>query len=266
MKRTPIHVTAFSDIHGYLDKGLEDEYGDLLLICGDILPLDCQDDDIEAHSWMCNKFLPWLRGLHYKKKAFIAGNHDFLLYNMMTNCNGQHRKPSRVKFKLAYGIWDDMKDIVYLQDNGFDYEGYHIWGMPWIEDLSRWAFYTKDIGQYTKKIPKNLDILMTHMPPRVLNYGVSLDIPGIPDYGSQVLANAVLAEKNPRLHIFGHVHSGSHILYKYQSTHFQNVSWLNEQYRPIFGPSKLILDDQDVRVDDGRTDFWNEEGWEPIGV
>ena len=261
-----LRITAFSDIHGYLDKDLKDQSGDLLLICGDILPLDCQRDDIEAHSWMCNKFFPWLHGLHYKKKIFIAGNHDFLLYNMMTDRNGQHRKPSRVKFKLAYGIWDDMTDITYLQDSGLDYEGYHIWGMPWIEDLTRWAFYTKDLGQYTKKMPKNLDILMTHMPPRVLSYGTSLDLTGIPNYGSQVLADAVLAEKKPRFHIFGHVHSGSHILYKYQNTYFQNVSWLNEQYQPTFGPSKFILDDQEVHVEDSRADPWDGEGWEPIGI
>lgn len=46
-------VTAISDLHGNL---IDIEPCDLLLICGDISPLDIQRDYIQMTKWIFNEF------------------------------------------------------------------------------------------------------------------------------------------------------------------------------------------------------------------
>ena len=70
---------ALSDFHGYLIPMEELPEGDVLLICGDILPLSVQRDTVAATVWFVTQFLPWTQTLSYKYIVFIAGNHDFLL-------------------------------------------------------------------------------------------------------------------------------------------------------------------------------------------
>lgn len=50
-------VTAISDLHGNL---IDIEPCDLLLICGDISPLDIQRDYIQMTKWIFNEFQEWI--------------------------------------------------------------------------------------------------------------------------------------------------------------------------------------------------------------
>lgn len=50
-------VTAISDLHGNL---IDIEPCDLLLICGDISPLDIQRDYIQMTKWIFNEFREWI--------------------------------------------------------------------------------------------------------------------------------------------------------------------------------------------------------------
>lgn len=73
-------ISCISDLHGYLPiypspywEGIEE--CELLLICGDILPLHCQSKAIESRLWLIDEFKPWAASLPVEQVFFIAGNH-----------------------------------------------------------------------------------------------------------------------------------------------------------------------------------------------
>ena len=119
--------------------------------------------------------------LPHRYKALVAGNHDFFL----------ERCPS-----LARAFFP--KGVTYLRDSGASLGGLAVWGSPWQPDLPSWAFHAdrdRIIGRWNL-IPDDLDVLVTHVPPRgVLDDGL----------GCEDLA-AFVARRRPRVHVFGHVH------------------------------------------------------------
>ena len=62
-----------SDLHGDLPDNVKP--CELVLICGDISPLNIQSNHTKMRRWMLNEFLPWTTQLPCDKVLFIAGNH-----------------------------------------------------------------------------------------------------------------------------------------------------------------------------------------------
>lgn len=231
-------VIAISDIHGYLPKDLPE--GDVLCIAGDILPLDVQRDLVKSISWFLLDFKPWAEALPYKKVIFVAGNHDFMFYEIGPR---QCHTGSEVMKKLLDKHKGQSK-LVYLQDSSIEIEGKRFYGSPWIADLTNWAFYAPDdeLEQKWSTIPKQCDVLITHMPPRLYDCGTVLQ-PGWNygnNFGSQVLAEAITF-RNIKYHIFGHVHSGSHQEIEVNGTKLVNVSIKNEDYKPVYYPIEFEI-------------------------
>ena len=125
--------TAISDLHGYLPKDLPG--GDVLCICGDIVPLDYQSDFTQSVAWFCLDFAPWADSQPYRKVVFIGGNHDFFLQEL-----GERHRPSSVMKRLLPGPHKGQSKLVYLCDDSVEIDGIRIYGTPWIADLARWAF------------------------------------------------------------------------------------------------------------------------------
>lgn len=226
-----IKIVAFSDNHGYLPKDIPE--CDIVCIAGDICPLDVQRDFVESISWFLLTFKPWAESLPCKKVIFVGGNHDFFLWNLGPQSN---HTGSEVMKKLL-GIHRKDSKLVYLQDSSFEYEGKRFYGTPWIEDLERWAFYAtpEELEKKWSTIPKQCDVLISHMPPRLYDCGTVLQ-PGWNygnNFGSQVLAEAITF-RNIKYHIFGHVHSGSHQEMEVNGTKLINVSIKNEDYKPTY--------------------------------
>lgn len=67
-----VKIAATSDLHGYLPNI---EEVDILLICGDILPLDIQVNMPKSLQWLEYSFKPWAEALKCDQVVFIAGNH-----------------------------------------------------------------------------------------------------------------------------------------------------------------------------------------------
>lgn len=228
-------VVGLSDIHGQLIRPDQLDHADVYCICGDIVPLDIQRHYEKSIAWIAKEFLPWCESLPCQKVFFIAGNHDFVLERLRTNENGEHRKANRV-----LGIFGERSGKVrYLENSGGTFNGYKIWGTPWIQDLSNWAFYLPQdqFIKELKKIPEDTDILLTHQPPRVSQYGMVLE-PGfncMTDYGSIALADRI-KEIKPKLSLFGHVHSGLHTPETIEGTTYCNVSVKDERYKSVYFP------------------------------
>ena len=229
-----IKITAMSDMHGYLPK--EVEPCDVVCICGDILPLAYQSDDVQSISWLHLKFFPWVQSLPCDKVIMIPGNHDFIFETIGPNAK---RTPSEVMKKLLLDQKQHSK-LILLYDNSYEYKGFKFYGFPWIPALERWAFYKNhdDMIEQCKKIPKRCDVLLTHCPPKLGLQGMVLQ-PNpycyMIDYGCVELADA-LQERDIKYCLSGHVHSGNHIMEDIDGMKCVNVSLLDEDYKLSFEP------------------------------
>ena len=81
-------ICAFSDMHGQLDFKVEP--CDIVLIGGDIVPLNIQSYSTPSEKWFKTVFIPWCANLPCEKVVFIAGNHDHWL----------ERHPARTRLLL----------------------------------------------------------------------------------------------------------------------------------------------------------------------
>jgi len=250
-------VVAISDMHGFLEKPENMPEGDVLCICGDIVPLDYQSDYEQSIAWFCLEFVPWTDSLPYKKVIFVGGNHDFFLEKMhkkpfmqlVQDVDGEHYETwykfdsssSRILKKLLPGNNKGKHKLIYLCDNSIEIEGKTFYGTPWIQDLERWAFYLPEdqLQEKWNKIPKKLDVFMSHMPPKYKGVGEVLQrgqYNTSADYGSQTLADAII-ERDIKFAISGHVHSGCHQLQESSEGHYlANVSIKDEDYKVQYYP------------------------------
>ena len=72
-----IKICAMSDLHGYLP---EINACELVLICGDIVPLSAQGSSRYTSRWYKRAFKTWAESLPCDKVIFIAGNHKILKF------------------------------------------------------------------------------------------------------------------------------------------------------------------------------------------
>lgn len=230
-----IKVVAMSDLHGYLPPKKEIPKCDIVCIAGDILPLEIQSDDVRCISWLLLDFKPWADSLDCEKVLFIAGNHDWLFQHIGPDLG---HSGSDV-MKILFGRHKKETKLVYLQDSSYEYRGRRFYGSPWIADLHQWAFYKtdEDLEKQWRTLPKRCDVLITHMPPRDDEFGTVIQSGwnrGC-NFGSQILSD-IVAGRDIKYHVFGHVHSGRHNSKKINNTTMANVSIKDENYEPYYYP------------------------------
>jgi Icc-related predicted phosphoesterase len=166
---------------------------DILLHCGDFCSFKQEDEktlkDVDL----------WFSESPAKHVVCIGGNHDYLLQNK--------------EFHFAHAT--------FLEDSMAEIAGLSIYGSPWCPDLDGFAYYANEekLIESWRKIPRGVDILITHTPP----YGL-LDLPssGAPHLGCAHL-HAELMRVKPRVHVFGHVHA-SHGIITNGTTRFVNAA------------------------------------------
>jgi Icc-related predicted phosphoesterase len=132
--------------------------------------------------------------------------------------------------------------VVLLNDSGVKFKGLHIWGSPVQPWFHNWAFNRMRseamattshpfIGGHWDKIPKNIDILITHGPP----YGILDETTrGRESVGCEELLKKV-EEIRPVLHVFGHIHEERGIIVDKTGPTpitYVNASSLDLQYKP----------------------------------
>ena len=221
-----MRICAFSDMHGNLDFKVEP--CDIVLICGDIVPLKIQGYTSPSEEWFKATFIPWCNNLPCEKVVFIGGNHDWLIM----------RHPDRIRIML-----EGQDKIVYLDCETFEYKGKTIFGTPWCKPFGRWAFmesYEEQDARYSRYVDiiGNIDILMSHDAP----YGVS-DVLLQRDCwwadGSHIGNESIrklLDKAKPSIHVFGHLHSCEHNKTEHNETDVYCVSLLDENYDMVYKP------------------------------
>ena len=229
-----IKIVAVSDTHGY-HRDVDVPYGDVFIHAGDLMTCGYKFNEVKD-------FAQWFTSLPHPNKILVAGNHDRLFEGKDKN-----------KCLLEFTNKPQQGNFHYLEDSGVSIKGWNFWGSPVQPWFFNWAFNRNrgdDIKKHWDKIPLNTDILITHGPP----YGIGdqaiphplkrsdkFIIPASEHCGCEDLLDKV-RQVNPELNIFGHIHGGRGMYpatpqdqrdfkegYK---THFDNVSFCDEQYNP----------------------------------
>lgn len=208
-----MRVVCISDTHCSWNL-LDIPEADLLIHAGDI--------DLMYGSSQAYDFSIWLNRLEQvKHKIVVAGNHDFY---------SEERDED-----LRDCLWDS--GVIYLRNQLATIDGIKIWGSPITPTFGEWANMAhrgKEIREYWDKIPKDIDVLVTHGPPYEILDEVVRRSGEIENVGCQDLLEYVNSIK-PKLHVFGHIH-GSYGQKKIGNTLFVNASVMDEEYSVVNKP------------------------------
>lgn len=223
-------ICAISDLHGTL---IDIEPCDLVLICGDTVPLNIQSNSKKTYKWFQTVFKEWTDNLLCNKVLFIAGNHDLGL---------EHHQERYEK------LFPEDNKVTYLCNTSYDYKGIKIFGTPYCKQFGHWAFNRDDstLIKLFEEIPYNLDILISHDAP----YGCTdvclqqLDWISKDHLGNMPLRNAII-EKNPKIVFHGHLHSSSHLFESLENSKVVNCSIIDEQYNVNYYPIYYDLSKED---------------------
>ncbi|GIJ89404.1 hypothetical protein Asppvi_008344 [Aspergillus pseudoviridinutans] len=206
-----IRVVCISDTHNTQPQ-LPD--GDLLIHAGDLTQSGTQAE-LEAQ-------IEWLDRQPHRFKVAIAGNHELCLDPKAQAQSPGHKEPV------------DWKSIQYLENSSTilqfgDSRRVKVFVSPYTPRHGNWAFqYPRNENIWDKiRIPEDIDILVTHGPPKT-----HLDLGR---YGCKFLRDWLWSVKRkPLLHVFGHIHGayGKETLYwddfqrAYESI-MDEAKWMN---------------------------------------
>ena len=221
-------IVCISDTHNYHhDVDVPD--GDILIHAGDFTLAGSLGEVVE--------FNEWLGTLDHNFKIVVAGNHD--------RCLGDN---GTLGLKI-------FTNAIYLERSGTELMGIKFWGAPMTPAFNGMrgglTFYTnskKEAKGVWRGMPKKLDVLITHGPPKFIldgveRYGYGQTFPSgeknIEHCGDGMLASKVIANK-PKYHVFGHIHEGYGRFTANYGTKFINCSVVNEAYNVVNKP--IVID------------------------
>lgn len=219
-------ITAVSDLHGNL---IDVEECTVLLICGDISPLNIQKDYIQMTKWFFNEFYNWINNLPCDYVILTPGNHDFWFEKF-------------IKDGTMY-LWDKLSILINdTTEIFYGIKHIKIFGTPYCKDFGNWPFMPGNdkLSELYDKIPEDVDILICHDSPLIGYVGNIMEESnkiypnGIPA-GNKYLADAIF-DKKPKYVLSGHIHSGDHTLKEYVGVKLANVSILDESYNIAYKP------------------------------
>jgi calcineurin-like phosphoesterase family protein len=208
----PIKVVCISDTHNHIAEDVPP--GDILIHAGDMTDTGSADE--------LQKQVDWLASLPHKEIVVISGNHDTYLDPRTRPSLSDEQRRGSIDWKRVHYLQHRRLSLtVNVEPDSTGAAGSRtpllaerntqrrisIYGAPQIPacgPMSVHAFqYTRGNDAWSETIPEDIDILVTHTPPK---YHLDLSLPqGI---GCEHLLAEVRRVK-PTLHIFGHVHWGA---------------------------------------------------------
>lgn len=215
-----MNIICISDTHNkHRDIKINLENVDVLVHAGDFTNFGSYDE-------VCD-FLDWFEKQPVPHRVLIAGNHE--------------RGLDQNSFYGDIRIFDLINSKpYYLNSSSITINGIKFYGSPYTlvwGEMSMWGFeLNKDIIIYEwLKIPKDVDVLVTHQPPyKILDY-----YPPKGNLGCESLLDTVIKIK-PKVHIFGHIHEQNGIVTKDGVT-FVNAGIVDENHNIINEPRLVNL-------------------------
>jgi len=173
-------IYAISDTHNQHELIKCIPSGDIVIHAGDATNLGKESK--------MRSFLRWFSSLNFKFKIFVTGNHDWIC----------ERQPSLIE---AYA---KKLGIIFLDFKLIEIENLKVFGYPYTPWCGHWAYMLPrggiDLNNKINNIPENLDILISHGPPKNI-----LDKCSGGNVGCELLRNKIEKVK-PKIMIFGHIH------------------------------------------------------------
>lgn len=184
-----IRIVCISDTHCSTPKIAD---GDVLLHAGDLTNTG-SFSELQAQ-------LNWINSLPHTYKVVIGGNHDRLLDPAYVDRFPEriHEGPGTSRSDLSWG------SIIYLNNTSTRLQfgtnrSLSIYGSPWTPEFGTFAFQYPPIRKVWKDtIPNDIDIILTHGPPKG-----HLDLQG---KGCPQLLKEI-RQVRPKLVVFGHIHA-----------------------------------------------------------
>ena len=173
-----MRLVCVADTHLYDEALGELPEGDVLIHAGDLL----RSGRLVELEYAAQ----WLEAQPHRHKVVVAGNHDWCFVRA---CDSARARIEPI--------------ATYLEDAEVTIEGVRLWGSPWQPEFFDWAFNLPRGEPLARKwalIPRGIDVLITHGPPRGYGDRVGADRKGCDD-----LLEAV-DRVQPALHVFGHIH------------------------------------------------------------
>ena len=218
-------ICAIADSHGFL---VDIPKCDLFIIAGDI----SWDNN---YKWFKDTFIKYLirQKPNYDKCIIVFGNHDDNIF--MGNDN----------------IRDGLPKYVSILENSYCYyKRFKIYGTSASKYLPSFknTYLEPKLRDIYSKIPNDTDILVTHSPP----YGIgdSIKTTNPLDWHEHLGSVSLLErvrEVKPKLHIFGHIHTGNKYT-RENGTDYFNVSITNEDYDIAYIPTIIEINKEDINM------------------
>lgn len=212
-------IRAYSDLHGMLPKV---DPCDVLLLGGDVSPLEGEADLEFMTKWIEGHFSEWLAACPADRILLVPGNHDFILE--------------------ARTDWPDLPAELVI-DELIDLGGVTVWGSPWVPKLDQWAYYGDDakLEAAASAIPEGTDIWLEHGPP----FGFLDRLWSGEHVGNRYTHNE-MTRKPPKFFLCGHIHEGAGIV-EHLGVTIANNSFVDEFYEPRFRHFALRFEDGQLR-------------------
>lgn len=215
LQELPIRVVCISDTHSQIPDNVPD--GDVLIHAGDMT-----NDGSVAEI---QKQIDWLSALPHKEIVVISGNHDTFLDPRVRASLPEEQRRGALNWKRVHYLQHRRVSLtIKVQPvHGNDAAAISvntpllaadqcqrricIYGAPQIpacDPMNVHAFqYERGQDAWSETVPEDIDILVTHTPPKFYR-DLSLPV----GLGCEHLLAEVRRVK-PALHVFGHVHWGA---------------------------------------------------------
>ena len=200
-----------SDTHGmeFRPEETPSQHVDVAVHCGDLTE-GSKLDELRASIRLLKK-------IDAPLKLVIAGNHDFTL-DIPTFKQKVKDIPPPLDFELVkdtYGDYGEARQILaeagsagimFLDEGSYEFTLKNkakltVYASPWTPSLGDWGFQYPPTEGHEFRIPRGVDLAVTHGPPRgIMDHTASKQRAGCPD-----LFRAI-CHARPRLHCFGHIH------------------------------------------------------------
>jgi Icc-related predicted phosphoesterase len=186
--------------------------------------IHCGDESESGNEWLnepeARAFFDWYSMLEIPHKLFVPGNHSTAIERGLV-------KPS------------DYTDVQFMIHGRTHLNELAVFGTPYTPKFFNWSFMRerKDLDIVWSSIPEEIDILVTHGPPKgVLDVTRDFDTLESIHVGSQSLTKHVTQRIKPMLHAFGHIHDERGIrnfgIVRDTTTTFVNCSCCNFAGKP----------------------------------